>query len=391
MLAGLGAFYFLVFAYIGILAPWFAPFLADRGLSDASIGLALAAVQLPRVVLPPLWGFAADRIRETRRILALAAVLAGAAFVAVVPAPSQAILLIALLVHGALVVPVFPLAEAQTFEMLGSRRDRYGQIRLWGSVGFIVSSLGIGSLLDVVPGGVKMVPWAVALTLGLAGLVALTFRPTESRADARTDARASGRQRWPSAAIVPVLVATALGQASHGAYYAFFSLQLDSRGVHPVLIGALWAWAVVAEILLMAFSPRILGALGLVFALRLALVLTVVRWVLCAAEPSVWWLFVPQTLHAASFALLHLSTVRLADAFSPRGGKALGQSFASAAGYGLGLGGGMFLAGRLSRVLDDGELYVASAGLALVGVGAAAFVSMQRRYHESQDSTGDSA
>jgi PPP family 3-phenylpropionic acid transporter len=44
-----------------------------------------------------------------------------------------------------------PLVEALTLGHLAANPERYGRIRLWGSIGFIVTVMGVGLLLDVAP------------------------------------------------------------------------------------------------------------------------------------------------------------------------------------------------------------------------------------------------
>jgi PPP family 3-phenylpropionic acid transporter len=79
-------------------------------------------------------------------------------------------------------------------------------------------------------------------------------------------------------------------------------------------------------------------------------------------------LVVGQTLHAASFALLHVTSVQWVDRLTPPARKVLGQSLLSAAVYGAGVGGGMFVAGELVGPLGHAGLYAVAAVAALVGL-----------------------
>ena len=56
-----------------------------------------------------------------------------------------------------------PLFEGLTFNHLAERASVYGQIRSWGSVGFVVAVLGIGYLLDHLPIGSLL--WMTAAVL----------------------------------------------------------------------------------------------------------------------------------------------------------------------------------------------------------------------------------
>lgn len=364
----LAAVYLLLFGYVGIYLPWFPPLLAERGFGPQEIGFSLALVSISRVVLPPLWGLIADRLRSRRRILVVCALLAGAAMSLQAADWTQGSRMAWLFVHGFFLVPLFPLVDAVTLAALGPRSELYGKIRLWGSVGFIVASLGFGAIVR--QGGLFLVPWGAGLSLALAGLLVIGIggvsgagSPAGAPAVPRTRPR-----RMPWSLLLPLIGAAALGQASHGPYYAFFTLQMEEQGLAPTSIGALWAWAVVAEVVLMAISPQLLQRIGLMQAFRWALALTILRWALYAASPSVSWLVAGQALHAASFGLLHVATIQLVNRLSPTGRKALGQTVLSACAYGGGIGSGLYLAGRFRVPLGDEGLYAGAAALCLAGL-----------------------
>ena len=100
------------------------------------------------------------------------------------------------------------------------------------------------------------------------------------------------------------------------------------------------------------------------------------RWALYATNPSMPLLVVGQAMHAASFGLLHISTVQLVARITPPGRKAFGQSVLSACAYGGGIGAGLFLAGLLAPHLSDAGLYSAASALCVAAlVPALLFVS----------------
>ncbi len=368
-LAPLGAFYLFFFATIGFQLPWFPPYLQSIGFGSTLIGAALAAGSVSRVFLPPLWGLLADRVGRARWILAGGSLLGGACLALVGGTTSPVVVLGLLFLGGFFLVPLVPLAETLTMAALGDRRERYGRVRLWGSVGFVVTAWGFGGLVPRV--GLAPVPLLAGCCLALAGLVALAA-PCPGR-EAVTDRGAAPGERvpFPWRRFGPLLLAAALGQASHGAYYAFFTLQLEGRGVSPAVAGFLWALGVLAEVALMAVSPRLLRRLGAVTAFRLALAAGVARWLLYAVEPPLGAIVAGQLLHALTFGLLHLSSIQLVDRWSPAGRKATGQGLLSAIAYGLGIGGGLFLAGLGRDPLGDRGLYLAAAGLGLLALAVA--------------------
>ena len=381
MLFLLSLFYFLNFATVGAFFPWYPPLLAERGFGPALIGTALATGSIARMVFTPFWGYLADRWHARREIMGSCTLLAAVCLAGTALAQSVAATLAWIFFFGFFVVPIFPLAEAAAFSLLGERRERYGRVRLWGSFGFIVTSQGLGLLVR--PLGLGAVPWIAAGFMAAAGAVAFLLPGREAgRAEAllregpdlpaapQLDDHSLGalRAALPWRALLVVFVAAALGQAAHGPYYDFFTLQMETRGVEPWTIGSLWTLGVAAEIALMAAGHRVLSRLGLAAGMRWALGLGAARWALFALAPALPLVAAGQVLHAASFGLLHLATVSLTDRLTPPGRKALGQTLVSMWAYGLGGGAGLLLAGQLRGPLGDAGLYAAAAAACLVGL-----------------------
>ena len=380
MLVLVALFYFLNFATVGAFFPWYPPLLAERGFGPALIGTALATGSIARMVFTPFWGYLADRWHARREIMASCTLLAAVCLAGTALAQSVTATLAWIFLYGFFVVPIFPLAEAATFALLGERRERYGRVRLWGSLGFIVTSQGLGLLVR--PLGLGVVPWIAAGFMAAAGAVALALpgretsraeaAPREGLDPAAAEAAADHslgalRAALPWRTLLVVFVAAALGQAAHGPYYDFFTLQMDARGVAPWTIGSLWTLGVAAEIALMAAGHRVLSRLGLAAALRWSLALGAARWALFALAPPLPLVVAGQLLHAASFGLLHLATVSLTDRLTPPGRKGLGQTLVSMWAYGLGGGAGLLLAGQLRAPLGDAGLYLGAAAACLAG------------------------
>lgn len=365
----LSLLYGLFFAALGAFVPWMPPLLAERGFTPAAIGGLLAIGACARIVLAPLYGRLADRTRDPRRWLALVAGTAAAAVASIALLQNQAAIVCALTLHAMAVVPVLPMAEAATLAHLGERAATYGRIRLWGSIGFIVTAAGGAPLFR--HGGLSWVPVLIAACWAvIAGLALMLPLTAPSDQPAPID-RESAASTFPWRAMLPVLLAAGLGAASNGPYYALFTLQMKARDVSEVATGLLWAWGVVAEIALMAAAPALLARWRLSSALRWALVLSCARWLLFATQPSLGWIVAGQALHAASFGLLHLASVQLVGSLTPIAFRHRGQAWLSVATGGLGSVVGLLVAGQLAEWNLQTWPYAGAALLAAAGLACA--------------------
>lgn len=355
------AFYLICFIAVGAYASWLAPFLDSCGVTASSIGYSFAVVSLLRAVTPPAWGFLADRLARPQWLLAFVTLGSGLCLMPLFLGGPVPLLLVCTVAFGVFFAPLYPLVDAQVVGFLGAERQRYGRVRLFGSLGFLIASFAVGSLVDAT--SLNAIPWVVTLPFGLAAMIALTFPSAGASSAPPTRARFPWKRLWP------VLVAVALVQASHAPYWAYFAITLGKQGVSGERTGWILATAVAAEIAFMGFTPAVLHRLGARPVLLVGLLAGALRWALCGLveELSVLWL--SQLLHAGSYAMVYVAAVALVDDESPVGQKALGQTVLSACSHGIGLGGGFALSGQFFDVLGF-------AGLALCGAAACLLASV---------------
>ncbi len=365
----LSLLYALFFAALGAFVPWMPPLLAERGFSAGAIGSTLAIGACARIVLAPVYGRLADRTHDPRRLLVMVAGIAALAVASTALLDNRAAIVAALVIHAIAVVPVLPMAEAATLAHLGERSDAYGRVRLWGSIGFILTAAGGAPLFR--DGGLQWVPILVAgCWLAIAAL-AVALPLAKARELQQAEMREADATLLPWRALIPVLFAAGLGAASNGPYYALFTLQMNARGVDQIATGLLWAWGVIAEIALMAAAPALLARMRLATALRWALLLSCARWLLYASQPALIWIVAGQALHAASFGLVHVASVQLVGSLTPGARRNSGQAWLSVATGGLGSVIGLLFAGQLAGWNLQTWPYVGAAVLASLGLACA--------------------
>ena len=131
-----------------------------------------------------------------------------------------------------------------------------------------------------------------------------------------------------------------LMQVSHGPYYTFLSIHLESLGYSRLVIGLLWALGVLAEIVLFLFMARVLARFSLRQVLLASFLLAALRWLLLGnlAEYLSVLLFA-QLLHAATFGSFHAAAIHFIQRSFGAGQQGQGQAlYASLAGVGGALG-----------------------------------------------------
>jgi PPP family 3-phenylpropionic acid transporter len=168
-------------------------------------------------------------------------------------------------------------------------------------------------------------------------------------------------------------VACFLLQASHGAYYSFFSIYLAEHGYSRGVIGGLWALGVLAEVGVFMRMSRWLPRFGPRALLLTALIVASMRWLLIAAVPDhLWLMLLAQLLHAASFGLSHAAAMDMVYRLFPGRLQGRGQALYSSLSFGLGGAVGSLMSGYVWSAAGPQWCFIAAALLAAIGALVAA-------------------
>ena len=338
---------------------WF----ADRGLSPEAIGQILGAASLFRVIAGPGWGTVADRLGRRRPVMVVAAGAAAAMSLAYIQARGFAVLLMVAAMQGMASAAIGPLVDSLALALSREEKMEYGPVRAWGSASFMVMTAATGSAMSLL--GSWIAPWLQAAGYGLAALAA-SLVPEAAAAPARAHAL-GGLDLFRLRPFRHAVACTALIQGSHAAFYGFAALYWRSQGIGDAAIGLLFAECIVAEILLFARGRRLIAYLGPAGLTTCAALACVARWTAMAFAPPLPVLAVIQLLHAATFAMQHLSAMLILTRVVPPERAATAQSLHSALGYGAPTGLAMLLSGWL-YASHAGGVFLAMAGLAAVAL-----------------------
>ena len=146
----LASFYLFFFAAVGVLLPYWSLYLKQQGFNGEQIGQLLAIGMITKLIAPTLWGWFGDYLGRRMLIVQLAC-FAGTLSFSGVPLAADSFwgLAAVMFVYHFFWNATLPQFEATTLTHLSLlKRDHdYSRIRLWGSFGFIVTSVIFGSLL----------------------------------------------------------------------------------------------------------------------------------------------------------------------------------------------------------------------------------------------------
>lgn len=372
----LSSFYLFYFALLGSTAPFLALYFDHLGFSSARIGELVAIPMLMRCIAPNIWGWLGDYTGRRLAIVRFGAVCTLLTFSLILFDKSYAWLAMVMALHAFFWHAVLPQFEVITLAHLQGQTSRYSQIRLWGSIGFILTVVALGRLFE----WFSLDAYPQALLFIMLGIVASSWWVPNAQPAASSLRSQTGGflKQLTRPGVLAFYVSVGLMQLSHGPYYTFLTLHLERLGYSRGLIGMLWAVGVVAEVLMFMAMSRLLQRFSVKQVLMTSFILAAVRWLLMGnfAE-HLSLLIVAQLLHAATFGSFHAAAIHFVQrSFGPQQ-QGQGQAlYAALAGTGGALG--ALYSGYSWNALGAGWTF----SIASIAALAAAFVCATRMKDE---------
>ena len=361
----LSGYYFFYFAFVGAMSPYWGPYLKSLGFNALDIGALMSLLAVTRIFAPNIWGWMADRSGKRVAIVQMAALASLFCFAGVFWGQSFWWMFAVMTGMSFFWSASLPLVEATTFSHLAERADSYGRIRLWGSLGFIASVVGVGYVLDFTP--ITRLPWMVFAMLAGVALFARFIPEAELPTHVHDQVSIWDLMRNPQ---IRVLIAACfLMSAAHGPYYSFYSIYLGEYGYSKSQIGWLWALGVICEIGIFLTAPRLFKRFAVERVLMASFAIGVLRFLLIAwgiRFPAV--IILAQVLHAATFGAYHAAAVALINRFFRGRHQAKGQGIYNSISFGAGGALGSLYAGLAWDRLGASGTFTIAAGCAVLGL-----------------------
>jgi len=359
----LSLFYYFYFSIIGIYIIFLPKVLSGVGYSASEIGIIFAAAPLIRFILPFLFikGLQLNgKIFNASLILVFASALSF-----YLSLEHFYFLLLSNIALGVGLSLILPYVELISLDSIG--RERYGKVRLFGSLGFIVVALVLVKFLS---SAYIALDFLLVLTSAMSVVAYFVQKESSKRVQQEPEVYhndISLLRDWK------LWLGLLLMQTSFGSFYNFFTIYETDRGISLDMTIYLWSFGVIVEVAMLFFQGRFLRA-NLLTVLQVTIFATVIRWFLVFAYPTALAvLFFAQSLHALSFALFHSAAISYL--FSHYRHKSLAQQFFSGISYGLGGLSGALLAGFIYEYYPH-YLFLSSS---LIAFGAFLMITLYKK------------
>ena len=361
----LSNFYFWYFAFVGVFGTYFALYLQSLGFAAAEIALLMSLQQVVRIITPFFWGWLADRLHRRTGIIRITLLFAALVFSLLFTVTTYGTMVAVFAAMFSLWSAALPLFEASVIASVDGDSGRYGRIRVWGSVGFIIAVLVAGWGLDHLP--MRSLLWMVLATLILAVLSSCAV-PEHRPAAAKDILHGS---IWPILKrpdVVALFAACFLMMASQSANFVFYSIFMVESGHSKSTVGILWSIGVVAEIAIFLSLPRLNARFTPYVLFSFSFAVTALRFLLVGWFPASLTLqVIAQSFHAFTFGTWHAAAMAMLHQLFPAQFGTRGQALYTSFSFGIGGALGGMVAGLAWGAIGPAWMFTAMSGLAIAG------------------------
>lgn len=324
MMQGLRTQFFLTYAISGTALPYIGVFFREQGLSEQEVATTFGIASFAIILTPALLSWAADARVSARLLLACVFAVGGAALVGLWASSHAWWIAVFWTLHCLCWMPALPLQDGIFFsgrrmiELQGDIPLAYHQVRVWGTIGFIMPGLLLFVLLQQ---GMSL----AGVMLLAAGVSAMAMLQALRLPAVMTD-----RVRPPGAVplvkalqlllgtrLVVFVIAAFLMHMGSAALYAFYPIYLTERiGIAPKWIGMISNIGVVVEVFFVLGAGWLIRLLGLKKLLLLGAGATVIRMGLLASFENTAVAIGTQLAHGLQVLVMMILPPQLIDRYA---------------------------------------------------------------------------
>jgi MFS transporter, PPP family, 3-phenylpropionic acid transporter len=357
-------FYLFVFFGFGSLFPLLSVYLSEvEKLNGYQIGIILSIGPVIMIFFQPFWGMISDMKNLHNRLLTLTTVITGFSAIGYLVFESFFSFILIAVTLAIFQSAIIPLSDSISLKYTSKAGVNYGNVRLFGSLGFGIAVFIMGKLSEWNP---QVIFYAFFLTLLIAAFLSLKM-PQE--AAGKPNHLLSGmKDLIKMKRFLVFLAVTFLIFGPNLANNFYFSLFVEDRGGTYTGIGIAFLIAVLSEIPFMRAAGSWISKLGLLQVALIASLVSLIRWIFYFTEPSLTLIYFSAVIQGFSLGLFIPAGLQYIREITPAQMTATAVTFYSAVGNGLGNWFFTFIGGIIFEEFNIYFVYLFFAVLTLIGV-----------------------
>jgi nucleoside transporter len=349
----------MMFLQFFVWGAWFVTLgthLGQVGFSGSEIGYTYLMNNIAAIISPFFVGMIADRFFASQTVMGILHLMGGVIMYLFADVTAVGPLILGLLLYNLTYMPTLALVNAVSFRQMKSPDAQFPKVRVWGTIGWIVAGLTItfiqiNFLPDVEKSSVPMkMAAAASILLGLYSFT-LPNTPPQNVGKQVTAGEVLGLKTLrllKNRSFFIFVLCSLLISIPLAFYYNFTNLFLNELGMEGA--AGKMTFGQMSEVIFMILMPWFFVRLGVKKMLLVGMLAWVVRYAFFAngnLGPMEWMLYTGILLHGICYDFFFVTGQIYVDKKAPAEIRASAQGFIALITYGVGLGLGSILSGKV--------------------------------------------
>ncbi|AEM79848.1 MFS transporter [Thermoanaerobacter wiegelii] len=338
--------YYAVFFMSGAIYGTFLPVYLDYiGYSKGAIGVLMSLGPFVAILAQPFWGITSDRAKSKNIVLQLLFLLSILTMALYPLSANFYYLVFVIALFTFFQTSTGPIGDTITLEYLSETGQKFGPIRMAGTIGYAVMSVIAGFFAQKY---IRSIFALNIIVMFLAFMIVFKLPIVKGHQFGRT--HVSIWNLFSNKNLVILIVLNFLVQVTLGFYYTYFPIYFKQLGGSNSLLGWNYFISAMSEIPFLLYADKVLKKIGTRNALLGATFVAGIRWLLIFLVKSPYMFLPLQLLHGTIFIVLYYSMVTYINQEVPNELKASGQTMNNLIGMGISRITGSLLGGFLSDI-----------------------------------------
>ena len=351
---------FFTWSSVPLLYALIPVYLQNIGFDDFKIGLLTASGPICCIAVQPFVGAMADRAQYKNNILMLIYIgVTGSTLLMALDSSFYYLLAIGM-VLAVFQSGMLSLSETITLEYLDGTGWNYGPVRVFGSIGYSVIAVLIGSLTRRQPGALFFITALASFFCSLIMIRAPRIRGHQSGGN-----RVPFVKLFDNPRLIIYVFFHMVIQISFSFFSSFFPVFLSEIGGSERLFGLVLFIQTMGEVPFLFFGDRIISRIGTAKMLMGSMLITAVRFLLLVFVRDPLLTIPISLLHVGTYAVFTFCLSVFINREVPKELKATGQAFNNVMGMGVGRMLGSILGGLVCQIFGTRRAFLYAFALDL--------------------------
>lgn len=372
-------YYFLFFVAAGMMGPYLNLHFYRLGVTPTQLGLMTGTATVIGFFLQPVWGFLADRSGSRPRFLGAMLVIAGLWALVVGQLTTVTLVMLGGIILTLVQHPATPIADSIALAESAQTGVHFSRIRLWGAVGWIVSTGLSGWIYDRT--GNHLMFWFYALGILACAYWAWRLPDPGVVAGAHLKLRSAIKALGSNGRLAAVLLTACVVQGGYSLHMLFMPIYLSQQGAPEGYVGLAFSVGALTEVPVFLGIAHVARRTGPIPLLVTALIIQGLLYGLMAQSPAPNLMLLINALSGIYFATYYPTLVTLVGSLTPESLRSTAQGLLNSFTWGLGSMVGTVVGGRVVDMMGIAALYkylILTASVGMVGY-LGLGVAMRRR------------